>query len=217
MVSVGFALELLLTVLIIYKLLNLVRYVYAARKVGLPYVVTPILETEVIGLVFTPVLRWIYHEYLLTGKGWPRWCRFMIKDWQWEDKRRAHDEYGDVFLVVAPEGIICYSADAAMGYDVMNRREFIKPRDKMSKPTRPCFEAGDCSNGWQNCLSHTVRALELPKAKPTSSMFESPLLLSAMRLVQTTWSGERPFFKPACSFRHGTNEHRQISNGISLP
>ncbi|MCJ1243901.1 hypothetical protein MMC30_001098 [Trapelia coarctata] len=131
MFSIGLAVGLLLAILIVYKLLNLVRHVNAARKVGLPYVVTPILETEVIGLVFTPVLRWIYHDYLLAEKGWPRWCRFMVKDWAWEDRRRAHDEYGEVFLVVAPEGIICYSADAAMGYDVMNRREFIKPRDKM--------------------------------------------------------------------------------------
>jgi len=217
MFSVGFALELLLATLIIYKLLSLIQYISAARKVGLPYVVTPILETEVIGLVFTPVLRWIYHDYLLEEKGWPRWCRFMVKDWAWEDRRRAHDEYGEVFLVVAPEGIICYSADAAMGYDVMNRREFIKPRDKYSKPTLSHPEAGDISDDGQNCLSHMVRTWPLPKARPTSSTFELQLPLSAMRPARMIWFGARLSSKHASSFRPGVGKHRQISILISMP
>ena len=58
----------------------------------------------------------------------------MIKDWAWEDRRRAHDEYGHVFLVVSPEGVICYSADATLNWDVLKRKnEFLKPRDKYSK------------------------------------------------------------------------------------
>ena len=118
----------------IYKATNLLRYVRQAKATGLPYVITPFLETEVLGLLATPFLRWMYHDYLDCGNSWPRWCRFIIKDWQWEDKRHAHDEYGDVFLCVSPEGIICYSADAAMGWDVMNRRiDFTKPRDKYSE------------------------------------------------------------------------------------
>jgi len=123
----------LVTAFFIYKILNLRKWVKEAKKTGLPYTITPSLETEIWGYIFTPILRSIYHNYLLKGEGWPHWCRFIIKDWAWEDKRRAHDEYGDVFLVVSPEGMICYSADAAMGYDVTNRRlEFTKPRDKYS-------------------------------------------------------------------------------------
>ncbi|KAL8699009.1 MAG: hypothetical protein Q9201_006255, partial [Fulgogasparrea decipioides] len=63
-----------------------------------------------------------------------------MTDWAWEEKRRVHEEYGEVFLVVSPEGIICYSADADMSWDVMHRRnEFIKPRDKykMLEPYGP--------------------------------------------------------------------------------
>ncbi|KAL8648733.1 MAG: hypothetical protein Q9226_005871 [Calogaya cf. arnoldii] len=117
--------------LAVYELSSLVRYVRQARATDLPYVVTPFLETETVALLATPLLRWIYSDYLDRGTGWPRWCRFIIKDWSWEDKRRAHDEYGDVFLCVSPQGIICYSADAAMGWDVMNRRnDFTKPPDK---------------------------------------------------------------------------------------
>jgi hypothetical protein len=124
--------------LVLYKTVSLLRYIYQAKQTHLPYVFTWILETETIGYILTPILRWIYQDYLLEGKGWPRWCRLMIKDWSFEDKRRAHDEHGDVFLAVSPAGIICYTCDAAMGYDVMNRRnEFTKPRDKYSKSSIP--------------------------------------------------------------------------------
>ncbi|KAL8737129.1 MAG: hypothetical protein Q9181_002000 [Wetmoreana brouardii] len=120
-----------LVCLVVYELFNLVRYVRQAKATGLPYVVTPVLETETVGLLATPFLRWMYNDYLDRGSGWPRWCRFIIKDWSWEDKRRAHDEYGDVFLCASPQGIICYSADAAMGWGIMNRRnDFTKPPDK---------------------------------------------------------------------------------------
>ncbi|KAF2677435.1 cytochrome P450 [Lentithecium fluviatile CBS 122367] len=114
-----------------YKVANLFRWYRAAKATGLPIVITPVLETEIWGYVLTPILRRVYYNYLLQGRGWPQWCRFMIKDWAWEDKRRAHDKFGDVFLVVSPEGIICYSANAPFNHDVMNRRsEFTKPRDK---------------------------------------------------------------------------------------
>ncbi|KAE8378309.1 putative cytochrome P450 oxidoreductase [Aspergillus bertholletiae] len=102
-----------------------------AKRTGLPVVVTPLLETQVLAQIATPFLRAIYLSHLDQGRGWPRWCRFMIKDWSWEDKRLAHEEYGDVFIVVSTEGMICYSADAKMAWDVMNRRyDFTKPRDK---------------------------------------------------------------------------------------
>jgi hypothetical protein len=120
--------------ILLFKTVNLLRYIHPARATKLPYVITPILETEILGLLATPLLRYLYHDYLNKGKGWPKWCRFLIKDWSWEDKRLAHEEFGDVFLCVSPEGIICYSADPAMGWDVMNRRnDFPKPPDKYSE------------------------------------------------------------------------------------
>ncbi|PYI24537.1 putative cytochrome P450 oxidoreductase [Aspergillus violaceofuscus CBS 115571] len=114
-----------------YKVICLARNIQLARKTALPYIITPLLETEALALLVNPLLRCLYRGYLDRGKGWPRWCRFFIKDWAWEDKRQAHDVLGDVFLCVSPAGIICYSADATMGWDVMNRRNtFTKPRDK---------------------------------------------------------------------------------------
>lgn len=134
MVNSLLAVGLSLVLLFLYKTVNLWRYVRQAKATGLPYVITPVLETEIVGFLMTPILRYVYEDHLDRGQGWPRWCRFIIKDWSWEDKRIAHDEFGDVFLCVSPEGIICYAADAAMGWDIMNRRyDFTKPPDKYSK------------------------------------------------------------------------------------
>ena len=132
--SFGITFGVSFALLVLLKTFGLLRYIRQAKRTGLPYTLTWTLETETIGYILTPILRWVYQDYLLQGKGWPRWCRLMIKDWSFEDKRRAHDEFGDVFLAVSPEGIICYACDAAMGWDVLNRRnEFSKPRDKYSK------------------------------------------------------------------------------------
>lgn len=102
------------------------RYVRLPKSTGLPYVITPILETAVLGFLATPILRYIYQDYLNHGRGWPRRCRFIIKNWSWEDKRLVHDEYGEVFLCVSPEGLICYSADAMIGWDVENHPKSIE-------------------------------------------------------------------------------------------
>lgn len=164
--------------LLCYKLVNLCRHLRLAKATTLPYVITPVLETEIIGLIATPILRYIYQDYLDLGKGWPRWCRFIIKDWSWEDKRLAHDEYGDVFLVVSPEGIICYSADATMAWDVMNRRnDFTKPRDKYSKLTTTSTKL--IMTVFQNFLNRTDPTSQLRKAKPIAFMFALLRLLSA--------------------------------------
>lgn len=174
MVPYSVAIIPLVTLLALFKIIKLVRNVFLARTTGLPYVVTPVLETEVLGLLATPVLRTLYHNHLDKGKGWPRWCRFVIKDWQWEDKRLVHDELGDTFLCVSPEGIICYSADATVGWDVMNRRnDFTKPRDKYSSWFHlVVFSRTDFQ---QNFWSHMDRMLLRLRARRTASMYASQL------------------------------------------
>ncbi|KAK0634278.1 cytochrome P450 [Bombardia bombarda] len=68
----------------------------------------------------------------MKGKGWPKWARFMIKDWYYEDKGRAHDEFGEVFLVVSPGDLVCYVAAAktAMNITSSQRKVFLKMREK---------------------------------------------------------------------------------------
>ncbi|KAI0454858.1 cytochrome P450 [Xylaria acuta] len=116
----------------VYILLCLFNNIYKARRIGLPYTLTPIHELERWAYVTDPILRWYYREYLLQGNGWPRWARLMIKDWHYEDKGRAHREYGPLFIAVSPKGMICYIADNhAASHIVTKRRAFVKPSDKM--------------------------------------------------------------------------------------
>jgi len=125
---------LLVVSLTLHKLVAFVLNIRLARKTGLPYVFSPIHELENWAYFTNAVFRWRYHDYLLEGNGWPRYARYTIKDWMYEDKYRAHSELGDVFLVVAPGGLVCYTADAKMAMDICTRRkDFVKPREKMSQ------------------------------------------------------------------------------------
>ncbi|KAF9894899.1 hypothetical protein FE257_004521 [Aspergillus nanangensis] len=104
----------------------------AARRTGLPFTWSPIHELEIWAYFTNPILRWWCADGLLQERGWPRWARFLIKDWTYEDKGRAHKEYGEVFLVVSPAGMICYISDADTALAMCTRRKaFIKPPEKM--------------------------------------------------------------------------------------
>lgn len=125
---------LLVVSLTVYKLVAFVLNIRLAQKTGLPYVFSPIHELENWAYFTNAIFRWKYHDYLLEGDGWPRYARYMIKDWMYEDKYRAHSELGDLFLVVAPGGLVCYTADAKMAINICTRRkDFVKPREKMSQ------------------------------------------------------------------------------------
>jgi hypothetical protein len=104
-----------------------------ARKTGLPYTFSLINEFQIWAYITDPLLRWKCARYLMEEQGWPRWARFMVKDWMYEDKGRAHDEFGEVFLVVSPGGIVCYVANSKTANNVCTRRkDFVKPPEKMS-------------------------------------------------------------------------------------
>ncbi|KAI0543521.1 cytochrome P450 [Xylaria curta] len=109
-----------------------VRDTFKAINTGLPYTFTLIHELQTWAYVTDPILRRLCRKRLLRGQGWPRWVRFMIKDWHYEDKCRAHDEFGSIFLVISPAGMVCYVADAKAALHVLTRRKaFIKPPGKM--------------------------------------------------------------------------------------
>jgi hypothetical protein len=58
----------------------------------------------------------------------------MVKDWHYEDRRRAALEFGDCFLVVTPSGLICYVGNPDLASRLMTRRKaFVKPAEKMSE------------------------------------------------------------------------------------
>ncbi|KAI8623345.1 cytochrome P450 [Xylariaceae sp. FL1651] len=127
-----FLAALLATAHIVYTLFGLITNICKARSIGLPYTFTLIHELEPWAYLTDPFFRRYCRGHLLKEQGWPRWARFMIKDWHYEDKGRAHSEYGPVFLVVSPGGILCYVADSHAALHIVSRRKaFIKPPDKM--------------------------------------------------------------------------------------
>jgi len=113
--------------------LSFVINLQKARSTGLSYAISPITELENIAYLTDFLLRWKYKDYLSRGEGWPHWARFMVKDWMYEDRGRAHREFGEVFLVVSPGGIVCYVGNAKTAASVCTNKNFIKPREKMSK------------------------------------------------------------------------------------
>ncbi|KAJ5735337.1 cytochrome P450 [Penicillium malachiteum] len=103
-----------------------------AKRTGLPYALIPIHELEFWAYFTNPLFRWCFSGHLLLGSGWPRWARLMIKGWTYEDRGSAHREYGPVFLIVSPAGLICYIADPDTALSVCMRwKVFIKPPEKM--------------------------------------------------------------------------------------
>lgn len=183
--------------LLLYKIVNLAKNIRHAKRTGLPYTVVPVLETEVLGKLLTPVLRKVFRNRFVKNEGWPRWCRFTMLDWAWEEKRRAHNEFGEVFLVVSPEGIICYSADADMSWDVMHRRnEFIKPRDKYSEES-PDSVSTMTDTDQQKCSSHMGLTWSQQRAKNTIFMCESQLPHSTMVVEPMILCGRKACSKPA--------------------
>ena len=118
----------------LHKLLSFLNNVRLARQTGLPYILSPIHELEFWAYLTNGFFRWAYADYLMRDEGWPRWARFMVKDWMYEDKGRAHQELGDVFLVVAPGGIVLYAASVKSAMDITTQRKaFPKPAEKMSE------------------------------------------------------------------------------------
>lgn len=135
--AVNLAVTLLLSVTLC-ELLLLFQNVNRARRTGLPYIIVPFHEAQTLAYVTDPLLRWLYAGYLMRGNGWPRWARFMVKDWMWEDKARAHQEYGENFLVVSSRGLVCYIGNAEAASAIASRRkDFIKPPKRMSKCAVP--------------------------------------------------------------------------------
>ncbi|KAK2755486.1 hypothetical protein FQN54_006423 [Arachnomyces sp. PD_36] len=173
----------LVIVTLLYQGVKWARNIQQAKRTGLPYTWTPIHELEVWAYFTNPLFRWCFARYLLQGKGWPRWARFMVKDWTYEDRGRAHREYGSVFLVVSPGGLICYIDDPDTALSVCTRRRaFIKPPEKMKllEPFGPNVVSTD-GDLWRLHLRVTVPPLgeAVHHTVWTETLHQSKLLTSS--------------------------------------
>ena len=99
----------------------------AARKIGLPLVISPVYPLNpfwIITYKVFPVILLL--RYLPFGLG--TWARCTYIGWQFDEKHALHDELGPVFVIVTPGGNEVTVADAQGAHTVLARRkDFIKP------------------------------------------------------------------------------------------
>jgi hypothetical protein len=122
----------LLTLWITHALLSSATSLLKNRRLaiasGLPYVLVPYLEINILFgiLARTPLFPLIVDR--LLPERWTGWKRFVRPDWRFKGGYEGtHGERGDVLLVVSPGGIVCNVADAGVAREVLRGRgEFVK-------------------------------------------------------------------------------------------
>ncbi|KAF2141096.1 uncharacterized protein K452DRAFT_309529 [Aplosporella prunicola CBS 121167] len=100
---------------LVLKIYAFIKNIRLARATGLPYVLSPWIDVDDITIIVSPLLRKWNRKYLTKGQGWPK----------------AHEEHGEVFLVVAPSGIICQVGNSGLAsYVTGHRRQFTKAQKR---------------------------------------------------------------------------------------
>ena len=99
----------------------------AARKIGLPLVISPVYPLNPFWIITYRVFPVIFLlKYLPFGLG--TWARCTYLGWQFHEKHALHDELGPVFLIVTPGGNEVAVADAQVAHAILSHgKEFIKP------------------------------------------------------------------------------------------
>ncbi|KAG8168501.1 hypothetical protein KVR01_001250 [Diaporthe batatas] len=98
----------------------------AARRSGLPYVVTPISPFSHYWLltfkILTPLIK------TLPKSWWESWIDIMQPDWAYRLLREPWDRLGDSFLLVSPFKTIMWTSSAEAIHQITARREAF-PKD----------------------------------------------------------------------------------------
>lgn len=120
-----------------YQAFKLLQYRNLARKIGLPYVLSPVGEHDFTWMVLQKVIAPIF-ERLPFGLG--RFVRFTKRGWNFKDKFKAHQDIGKVFTVVSPTGLAIHVGDAAAANSIVTRRkEYLKPLELASMYPRKFY------------------------------------------------------------------------------
>lgn len=113
-----------------YQAFKLLQYRNLARKIGLPYVLSPVGEHDFTWMVLQKLLAPIF-ERLPLGLG--GFVRFTKRGWNFKDKFKAHQDIGKAFTVVAPSGLAIHVGDAAAANSIVSRRkDYLKPLELAS-------------------------------------------------------------------------------------
>ncbi|KAF2136432.1 uncharacterized protein K452DRAFT_130448 [Aplosporella prunicola CBS 121167] len=113
--------------LIISTLRAILRNHAIARKIGLPIILVPISPENPLWMILAPYfIHWL--QYLPFGSGY--FSRFCHIGWEFDEKYRAHLEFGDAFLFVTPGKNWIYLCNAESVHDIIlreRRHDFERP------------------------------------------------------------------------------------------
>ncbi|CAD6444418.1 e6a8727b-b1bd-4078-91ff-bf9a30c9ee5d [Sclerotinia trifoliorum] len=123
-------LTLLLTTLPIYlvysSIVGLQKNITAARRSGLPYVISPINLYNPIWLITHPI--WLPFIKILPKSWTQSWVDYTTPDWCWQLLYDPFAKTGDTFLVVSPGSVLVFVSNAEAIHQITSRRDaFPKP------------------------------------------------------------------------------------------
>jgi len=111
---------------------NLAQNYRVARQVGLPVILVPISPENpvwmILGRYFLPII-----QRLPFGNG--HFTRFCHIGWEFDEKSRAHLEFGDALMFATPGKNWIYLCNADTAHDIIRRErsgEFERPVELMA-------------------------------------------------------------------------------------
>ena len=112
--------------LVLWSFISLINNYNAARKVGLPIVVTPINpENPFMAIYGRHLMRSWTH---VLPRPFKTWIQFGSFGWTFDDKTDMHDKLGPVFINVNPGANGVWIADPDVWIDIVTRRkDFLQP------------------------------------------------------------------------------------------
>ncbi|PKS05762.1 hypothetical protein jhhlp_007591 [Lomentospora prolificans] len=103
-------------------LLGLTRNIKAAKKSGLPYIISPVspfwLPAQLTQKIWMPIVRTCLPKSL-----WENWITFLLPDWSYIYNHQIFSRHGPAFLVVSPHSAILLTDNAEIIRQVTQRRE----------------------------------------------------------------------------------------------
>ena len=110
----------------VYTAFRLLRNYLIARKVGMPIRIIPIDPENPLWMVLDKRFFIPLFEKLPFGPG--NFTRFNWRGWEFADKYRAHEEMGDVFMMVTPGRLWVHLCNPeALAEVLRNEKEFPRP------------------------------------------------------------------------------------------
>lgn len=113
---------------------RVLRHRAIARKTGLPYIIFPVSEQN---LLYQTVAETRLFPYVVNNwlpQALADYINATIFRFRWNVKDRMRKKYGGVYLVVTPSTLTCNVDDASVASQVcMARHSFPKPVEKYGK------------------------------------------------------------------------------------